>query len=194
MSEFAFAFSLLGLLLGFSLVEMLRGLARTIEAQLRAVKLGPDGAAPFRAGWLTPLLALYVMLDVLSFWGSAWVARGELSFSGPVALGALFFTGSYFLAAHLIFPTEPADWADLDAHYFRVRRIVFGALIALATLQTAFMLTIPGVAEAMQAPVVLGSGIAMFVLLAAAWVVRGKAASMAVLVLLIVRYLVQYLA
>ncbi len=69
MSDFEFVFSLLGLLLGFSLVEVLGGLARLIEAQLRAVKLGAAGQAEarFRAGWLTPLLGLFVMLDLISF-------------------------------------------------------------------------------------------------------------------------------
>ena len=148
MTDFEFVFSLFGLLLGFSLVEVLGGMAKVIEAQLRAVKVGADtpDAPPFRAGWLTPLLGLFIMLDVISFWGSAWVARGQLDYNGRVAMGGLVFAGSYYVAAHLVFPTEKADWADLDAHYFRVRRAVFGTMIALTILQTAFMLTVPGVA------------------------------------------------
>ncbi len=174
---------------------MLGGLAKAIEAQLRAIKIGNErpSAPPFRAGWLTPLLGLFVMLDVISFWGSAWVARGEIRYEGPVILGGLLFAGSYYIAAHLVFPTEKADWADLDAHYFRVRRAVFGVLIALTTFQAAFLMTVPGVGEAMRAPIVLTSAILLYALLAAAMIVRGKRASIVVLALLSLRYAFQYL-
>jgi hypothetical protein len=196
MSDFDFVFSLFGLLLGFSLVEVLGGLAKVIEAQLRAVKVGAasQSAPPFRAGWLTPLLGLFVMLDVISFWGSAWVARGQLVFSGPVVAGGLLFTGSYYIAAHLVFPTEKADWADLDAHYFRVRRAVFGALIALTLLQLLYMLTVPGVAEAMLNPIVLASASVHSILLVAAMIVPGGRANIIVLTLLSLRYVFQYLS
>lgn len=195
MSQFEFVFSLFGLLLGFSLVEVLGGLAKVIEAQLRAVKVAaerPDEAR-FRAGWLTPLLGLFVMLDVISFWGSAWVARDQLTYTGPVVIGGLLFAGSYYVAAHLVFPTEKADWADLDAHYFRVRRAVLGAIMALTTLQLAYLLTVPGVAALIATPIVAGSAFVHYVLLAAGMIVRGKAASIAVLALLSLRYAFQYL-
>jgi hypothetical protein len=196
MSDFEFVFSLFGLLLGFSLVEVLGGLAKVIEAQLRAVKVGAEtpGAPPFRAGWLTPLLGLFIMLDVISFWGSAWVARGQMEYSGKVAMGGLVFAGSYYVAAHLVFPTEKADWSDLDAHYFRVRRAVFGTMIALTILQTAYMLTVPGVAQAMLNPIVLGSAGFHSVMIVAAMLVRGRRASIAVLSLLSLRYVFQYLS
>ena len=196
MSDFDFVFSLFGLLLGFSLIEVLGGLAKVIEAQLRAVKVGVDtpGKPPFRAGWLTPLLGLYIMLDVMSFWGSAWVARGEIRYDGPIVLGGLLFAGSYYIAAHLVFPTEKADWADLDAHYFRVRRAVFAVLIALTTFQAAFLMTVPGVGEAMLRPMVLGSAALLYALLIAAMFVRGKRANIVVLALLSLRYVFQYLA
>jgi len=83
---------------------------------------------------------------------------------------------------------------DLDAHYFRVRRAVFGTLIALSVLQTAYLLTVPGFSEAVRAPIVIGSAVALYGLLAAAMLVRGKTASIVVLVLLILRYVVQYLS
>jgi hypothetical protein len=195
MTDFEFVFSLFGLLLGFSLIEVLGGLAKVIEAQLRAVKLGVsgEGERPFRAGWLIPLLGLFVMLDIISFWGSAWVARGQLVFSGPVVVGGLLFAGAYYMAAHLVFPTERDDWADLDAHYLRVRRVVFGAILALTTLQLAYMLTIPDVRAALGTPAVIISAGAHFALLIVGLFVRNRRASIAVLALLILRYLFQYL-
>lgn len=195
MTDFEFVFSLFGLLLGFSLIEVLGGLAKVIEAQLRAVKVGAEapGERPFRAGWLTPLLGLFVMLDVISFWGSAWVARGQVSYSGPVVVGGLLFAGAYYVAAHLVFPTEKADWVSLDAHYFRVRRAVLGAILVLTTCQLAYLLTVPGVAEAVRTPAVAISAAVHYALLAAGMIVRGKAASIIVLALLSLRYVFQYL-
>jgi hypothetical protein len=196
LSDFDFVFSLFGLLLGFCLIEVLGGLAKVIEAQLRAIKVGADapGETPFRAGWLTPLLGLYIMLDVISFWGSTWVARDAIRFGGAAMLGGLLFAGSYYIAAHLVFPTEKADWTDLDAHYFRVRRAVFGTLIALSLCQAVVLLMIvPGIGQAMQSPIVLFSAGSLYTLLALAMIVRGKRANIAVLALLSLRYVFQYL-
>lgn len=47
MSNFEFVFSLFGLLLGFSLVEVLGKLAASVKARPKS-----------RTGWLTPLLSL----------------------------------------------------------------------------------------------------------------------------------------
>ncbi|MEI9851027.1 MAG: hypothetical protein WDN24_09480 [Sphingomonas sp.] len=125
MSGFEFVFSLFGLLLGFSLVEVLGGLARTVEARMK------PGAA-FRIGWLTPLLGLFVLLDLISFWGAAWTARDVLHVSSATLIGSLFFAGAYYMAAHLVFPTELDGIEDLDAHFFRIKRLVLGVLLALA--------------------------------------------------------------
>ena len=57
MDAFNFAFSLFGLLLGFSLAEVLSGFARALKR----------GSAR-KLGWLTTLLAIFVMLDLTSFW------------------------------------------------------------------------------------------------------------------------------
>ena len=59
MTEFAFVFSLYSLLLSFSLVALLSGFGKALDAALR--DNGP------RVGWLVPLLGLFVLLDLLSF-------------------------------------------------------------------------------------------------------------------------------
>src|SRR4051794_20640952 len=64
MHAFNFAFSLFGLLLALSLAKVLSGFARA---------LGRRRVAPL--GWLTPMLAVFVMLDLTSFWESGWSAR-----------------------------------------------------------------------------------------------------------------------
>ena len=122
MSAFEFAFSLFGLLLGFTLVEVLRGTADLLKARHKA-----------RIGLLTPLLSLFVMLDVLSFWTDIWQLRDNI----PVSYGALVFEllicGMYYTAASLIFPDDPAI-ADYDHHYFRNRRAVLGLIWLCNTL------------------------------------------------------------
>ena len=72
MSQFEFIFSLYSLLLGLSLVELLSGLGKTVKARLH---VDEEAKAGYRVGWLTPLLGLFVMLDLLSFWGAAWAVR-----------------------------------------------------------------------------------------------------------------------
>ncbi|KQN37024.1 hypothetical protein ASG37_05020 [Sphingomonas sp. Leaf407] len=119
MDAFNFAFTLFGLLLGFTLVEVLSGLAKTLQFHGR-----------IRAGWLTPLLAIFVMLDVLSFWDGAWAARALIPVSYGTLLAGLVITGVYYLAASWIFPQSWEDGTDLDAHYLDHRRIVLPGIWA----------------------------------------------------------------
>ena len=57
---FEMIFSLIGLALGLALVKVLGGLAKTIRSR-------PAGTI----SWLTPLLSVWVVLDVSAFWGIA---------------------------------------------------------------------------------------------------------------------------
>jgi hypothetical protein len=113
MDEFNFAFSLFGLLLGFTLVEVLGGVAKALKARRR-----------IRVGWLTPLLSAFVMLDVLSFWSGAWGARSLIPVSYGMLFAGLMVTATYYLAASWIFPEALVDGVDLDAHYMEHRMIV----------------------------------------------------------------------
>src|SRR5689334_20748531 len=113
MDAFNFAFSLFAIILGLSLVEVLTGFARALKRR-RVVHLG----------WLTPLLALFVMLDLTSFWESSWAARRFLSPQYGILLIGLLVSGLYYLAASLIFPAEFGDRKDFDAHYMQHRRQV----------------------------------------------------------------------
>lgn len=188
MSQFEFVFTLFGLLLGFSLVEVLGGLARTIAAALRPGV--PDAA--FRAGWLTPLLGVFVLLDILSFWTSAWVLRNQLEVTGATMFGALLFASFYYLAAHLVFPADPGGQGDLDAHYFRVRRVVLGPLIALALVQIGyFAATLPGMTAFLLSPRVGLSVLFLLGGMAALMVVRGRLASGLLLAALSLRYVIE---
>lgn len=61
MSAFEFFFSFYGLLLGLSVAELVGGFARVLHQKARV-----------RFGFLTPLLAVFVAVDIATFWNQAW--------------------------------------------------------------------------------------------------------------------------
>lgn len=116
MGAFDFVFSLIGLLLGLSLVEVLGGLMRTLKAR-----------SMVRIGLLTPLLGIWVIADVTSFWGMAWQMRPgieRLPSIWPVLGLGVLVTSAYYAAASLVFPDRPEDVADLDDFYWKHKRTV----------------------------------------------------------------------
>ena len=119
MSAFEFVFSLFGLLLGLSLVEVLAGLVRTVKAR-KAVRLG----------WLTPLLGIFVMLHLTSFWGTAWRLRDHIPATNAALFTGVILAGLYYFAASMVFPERPEEWSDLDEHYFQNKRQVFLGILS----------------------------------------------------------------
>jgi len=189
---FEFLFSLYGLLLGFSLVVVLGGMARTFEAWIEpAAQAGGEAAAP--RGYLAPLLGLFVMLDLLSFWAAAWVVRDLMSVSGRTLMAVLLFSSSYYLAAHLVFPREAQSYRNLDSHYFHVRRLVIGILLGLLAVQIIFYAFEPGMRDWITRPMSILFTAILAVLMLALMVVRGVKANAAILLLLLARYLWAYL-
>ena len=120
MDSFEFLFSLFGLVLGLSLAEVLHGFSKAVKARQR-----------IRIGWLTPLLGMLVMLDVISFWTAAWALRDTLSVIYLTLMLMLLFSGAYYLAAGMVFPEEPDQCADYDDHYRANKKLVVGAVFAL---------------------------------------------------------------
>ena len=186
MSQFEFIFALFGLLLGLSIAQLLGGLGRAIEARLRP-------GATLRIGWLTPLLAAFVLLDLLSFWQAAWVVRDIVGVSGHALMAVTAFASAYYLGAYLIFPQEPGDHAHLDAHFFRVRRVVIGTMFVLLLWQIGWYSSRPELASYLQRPLSLALTAVLVALMLAAMWVRGERACRVVLMALVARYLVTYL-
>src|SRR4051794_33955019 len=121
MNAFEFVFTLIGLVLGLSLVEVLGGLARTLNAR-----------EAIRIGWLTPLLGIFVILNVTSFWGIIWSIQAILP-RVSLTLGAgVLFTSAYYLAASLVFPRDSETLADLDTHYWQHKRQVIGLVFLVS--------------------------------------------------------------
>ncbi|MFM7348389.1 MAG: hypothetical protein ACKO01_02745 [Erythrobacter sp.] len=188
MSQFEFVFVLYSLVLGLSLVELLAGLGRTLEFKLSR----PNTDRAFSIGWLTPLLALFVILDLLSFWLFAWTVQDHVAADRATVLGVVVFSSAYFLASRLVFPSDPENFTDLDTHYLRVRRVVFAMLLVMTAVQWAFLLSVPALGHLISPASLAYTGILVALMLAGA-IVRGRRASLVVLVLLIARYLAIYL-
>ena len=132
MDAFNFAFSLFAIILGLSLAKVLEGFARALKRR-RVVRLG----------WLTPMLAVFVMLDLTSFWESGWAARKFLTPQYGMLLIGLVMCGLYYIAASIIFPGEfgegrqAMDGDDFDEHYIEHRRQVLGAIFICDLMQIA---------------------------------------------------------
>lgn len=188
MSGFEFLFALYSLVLGLALTEILSGLGRSLELVLARRR-----EADFTIGWLTPLLAVFVILDLLSFWIAAWTVREAIQVDPASMLGIVAFSCAYFLAARMVFPSEPEQFADLDNHYFRVRRLVMGILIALIVAQWAYYASIPAIAARALQPFPIAMALMLVAGMAATMIFRREWVNGTLLALLSARYVAVYL-
>ena len=118
MDDFSFYLSYYGLILGLSVAEVARGLLEAIGARHKV-----------RIGWLTPALAVFIFFDITSFWIFAWGVRESIAISwGTMYLGLLIAV-VYYLAAGLVFPRHPDSWPDLDAYYWKHKRLVIAGVL-----------------------------------------------------------------
>lgn len=157
MSSFEFVLSLLGLMLGFSLAELLGGLLRVLRARART-----------RIGLLTPALALFVALDLTSFWANAWDVRQLIAPSYGLLVFGLLVSAVYFLAAASVFPKEPKPGESLDDHYYRYRRPILAG-VGLCNAVVLLMLGATSSAQALS-PLAIATHSAYYAfLLLAAW-------------------------
>ena len=175
MSDFEFVFSLFGLMLGFSLAEVLNGLIRTVKARRQV-----------RIGWLTPMLAIFVMLDLTSFWANAWSSRAAIPASYGFLVIGLIATGLYYFCASLLFPDRPEECADLDEHYYLRRRQVLAGVAIVNGMIIAGMVRI-GSPEATNEEAILVHSI-YFTMIALAALPRRRWLNLVALTLLILLY------
>jgi hypothetical protein len=182
--DFEFVFSLFGLLLGFSLVEVVAGLGRAVEVRVRPARSG-EGPRP-RIGMLSPLLGLFVIFNLVSFWTAAWSLRGAFPVQYPVLLFGLTVTGGYYFAAMLVFPRDIQEWTDLDDHYFQVKRWVV-AVIAVCNALGSAGAVLAGL-NPLAGVVAVVLNLLFFGLLAALFFARGRRANLALLVLIAAEY------
>jgi len=159
MSAFEFFFSFYGLLLGLSVAELVGGFARVLHERQRV-----------RFGWLTPLLAVFVAMDVATFWSQAWTIFQGAPFNLSLLFVGLVVAATFYVAASVTFPRVTAegvsDRIDLDQHFWAHRRLVFTCVLTanliVAGLFTTLMSVNAGFAE-LSTPR-LWIGMAIFVL------------------------------
>lgn len=160
MSAFEFFFSFYGLLLGLSVAELVGGFARVLHERQR-----------IRFGWLTPMLAIFVAIDITTFWNQAWAIYRGAPYNVALLVMSLVIAATFYIAASVTFPRTSAEGShgriDLDDHFWAHRRLVFSCIL-IANLIVAFLVIAlaqanPGFAE-MASSVRLWIGVAIFVL------------------------------
>lgn len=123
MSAFEFFFSFYGLLLGLSVAELVGGFSRVLHERRRV-----------RFGWLTPLLALFVAMDVATFWNQAWFIFRGAPFNLALLFLGLIVAATFYIAASITFPRVTAegieDRIDLDQHFWAHRSLIFTCILA----------------------------------------------------------------
>lgn len=134
MSAFEFFFSFYGLLLGLSLAVIATGAATAIQHRRK-----------LRIGWLTPLLAVFVALDVASFWDFAWSTFRDTPFSYGLLVASLVVAVVYFIAASLVFPHQIEEGMSLDDHFFENKKVVL--LLTTAANLLAVLVAAPIIAS-----------------------------------------------
>ena len=130
MTEFEFLFSVFGLLIGLTLVEIAVKFADAIDAHHRRP-----------VGLLTPLLALFVLIDVAGYWLFAWSLRDVLHVRWRIVFVGLSVAMTYYLAASMIFPRTEGEWKTLDEHYWARKRLVIGGVLLVEGATMAWQLT-----------------------------------------------------
>jgi len=159
LSAFEFFFSFYGLLLGLSVAELVGGFARVLHEKDR-----------IRVGWLTPALALFVAIDIVTFWNQAWVIFRGAPFNTFVMIVALLIAATFYVAASVTFPRVSAEGAeariDMDAHFWAHRRLVLGCILAANVIVAVVVILLaaadPGFARIAES-ISLWVGVAVFV-------------------------------
>lgn len=178
-SPFEFFFSFYGLLLGFSVAELLGGFARLVHER-RRVKFGS----------LAIMLAVFVAVDIATFWNQAWLIYRFAPFNYALLVLGLVVAGTFYVAATLVFPrTFDAD-ETLNQHFWKHRRIVLLCVLAANWVGAGVFLwnaTLTGELAAFALPWTFWAGLALFTVgtLAAA-IFRRQVVVMAALSILLV--------
>jgi hypothetical protein len=197
MTNFEFIFSLFGLLLGLSLAEVLGGFARAFKRHGRR-----------KLGLLTPMLSVFLLYDITTFWIMAWRLRDAVPIHIATLVVGLLITGLYYFAAVLVWPEDapppsseaqvsaggPAsDWDQLDGWMMTHKRQVLLSVFACNAMSFAAALALVPQSFQLQPLEYIPLGLYFAGMLAGAFV-RGRKATTAVLAVLLALYLLDLFA
>ena len=176
MTVFEFVFSLYSLLFGLALAQVFGGFGNTLQERHK-----------LKVGWLTPLLGLFVIIDLTTFWEIAWQLRDTIQRPTVlIMISGVILAGIYFLAARLVFPRNFVEWPDFDVYYFKHKQWVFGGIL-FCNIVAAIVLTALG-KPFIRLPLGFANDLTYFALLIALLAVRNKRANIVLLLLLLLRY------
>ena len=138
MSAFEFFFSFYGLLLGLSVAALVSGFAQMLHERERV-----------RFGWLTPMLASFVALDVATFWNQAWVIFRGAPYNSALLILGLVVAATFYIAASVTFPRVTVEGVrtriDLDEHFWAHRRLVLSCLLIANLIVVVLFVTLMAV-------------------------------------------------
>jgi hypothetical protein len=117
--KFSFFFAFYGLILGLAVTELLGGFAGMVRA--RALK---------RIEPQTALLAFLTFLIIVATWIEAWDSLRDVRLDLATLWAPVLLATCYYLAASVVFPSDPAEFDDLAAYYASRKRFVVAMLIA----------------------------------------------------------------
>lgn len=177
MSAFEFFFSFYGLLLGFSVAELVGGFARVLHDRQIV-----------RFGVLTPLLAIWVAADIATFWVQAWSIFRPAPFNFALLILGLIVASTFYMAAALVFPRDVKAAPDLDEYFWKNRSLVLLCVLGanLLMIGTFLAVTIPRGELATIFPDYRWVGAVLFVVLTfLAAIVRNRTVVLVLLTLLV---------
>lgn len=121
--RFSFFFAFYGLILGLAVTELLGGFARMVRA--KAVRrLEPQ----------TALIALLTFIAICATWIDAWTSLKTISLDFAGLWAPILLATAYYLAAAVVFPSDPKDYADLGTYFADRKRFVVAMLLAAELL------------------------------------------------------------
>lgn len=175
MTVFEYVFSLYSLLFGLALAQVFGGFGNTLQERHK-----------LKVGWLTPLLGLFVIVDLTSFWEIGWELRG---ISGRpyflYLLGGVLLAGIYYSAARLVFPRDFSEWPDFDDYYLRHKQWVIGGILLCNVVATAVVTAIGS--RFVHLPLGFANDLIYFVVLVALLSVRNKRTNIALLIMMLAK-------
>jgi len=120
MDRFSFVMVLLSIIVGLGVTELLRNVARQIQAR--------NGIKFY---WLHAVLAALVFVALLQQWWESWDQRAVETWTFPILILMLGGPIGLFILSHFLYPDD-LEGTDFKAFYYENPRIIY--LIAGATV------------------------------------------------------------
>jgi len=183
--RFSFFFAFYGLILGLAVAELLGGFAGIVRAH--ALK---------KLEAQTALVALLTFVLICATWVDTFTMDRAITLNFVDLWAPILVATFYYLAASVIFPRDPRQFSHLRAYFAARRKFIIGMLFAAELVDlyvnraylTARYYHDPGAFWGWNVPyniVIKGVFLALFV-------VRGRRATIALLIAQILIFLVPY--